>query len=83
MDNLLSHDPRIEEGTALRDLEKKLHWVITMLGYQGSVVDYGGSSLTFPDDLNVPDVYYDWADVQANMVDTQKQTSGGNGKGLG
>jgi len=82
MDNFLSHDPRIDEGTALRDLEKKVHWLITQLGWAGYINDSAGNPISIPDDLNVPDVYYDYADVQGNIVDVQKQSAGGGGKGL-
>jgi hypothetical protein len=82
MDNFLSHDPRIEEGTALRDLEKKVHWLMCQLAFQSLITDNSGGQMAFPDDLNVPDVFYDYADVQGNMVDVQKQSAGGGGKGL-
>jgi len=41
MDNFFQHDPRITDP-ALRDLEKKLHYVIASLGL--NVMLYDGSS---------------------------------------
>jgi len=59
MDDFFKHDPRIEEGTPLRDLERKLHWVMFQLAQAGLATDLSGSSYAFPDDLNVQDIQND------------------------
>ena len=83
MDNFLSHDTRIDDDTALRLLEKKLHWLMMQCAQSGIITDNGGGQMTFPDDLNASDILYDYSDVQSNMCNTNKQTAGGGGRGLG
>ena len=36
------HDERIEEGTALRDLEKKVHYLMHVLANAGIAPDWRG-----------------------------------------
>jgi len=81
MDNFLSRDSRIDDNTALRDLEKKVHWLITQVGWNTGILDNAGGGITIPDDLIVNDVYTDYKEVQDNVNNITRQTSGGGGKG--
>jgi|APCry1669189000_1035189.scaffolds.fasta_scaffold265053_2 hypothetical protein len=61
------HDERIEEGTALRDLEKKVHYLMHVLANAGIAPDWRGEQFSSPDDLPNKDVYYDASEVQAGQ----------------
>jgi len=76
MDDFLKHDSRIEEGTALRDLERKLHWVMFQLAQAGLALDLAGSSYSFPDDLNSKDIQNDAMAVALNAQCDNKLTAG-------
>lgn len=76
MDDYFKHDPRIEEGSALRDLERKVHWLMYQLAQAGLAVDLSGSSYAFPDDLNVIDVQNDAMKVAINAQHTNHLTAG-------
>ena len=56
MTDFFAHDERIEDGTALRDLEKKVHWLMYQLAQAGLALDLNGSSYAFPDDCNKIDI---------------------------
>jgi hypothetical protein len=60
------HDSRIEEGTALRDLEKKVHYLMHLCANAGIAVDWRGETFGSPDDLDSKDIYFDASEVQAS-----------------
>lgn len=37
-------DPRIEDGTPLRDLEKKVHYLMQLLASNGIIIDGGNNN---------------------------------------
>ena len=76
MDDFFKHDDRIEEGTALRDLEKKVHWLMFQLAQAGIALDLSGGSYTFPDDLNSKDVQNDAMAVALNAQSDNHLTAG-------
>jgi hypothetical protein len=76
MDDFFKHDTRIEDGTALRDLEKKVHWLMYQLAQAGIALDLAGSSYAFPDDLNVIDVQNDALEVARNAQFDNNLTAG-------
>ena len=76
MDDFFKHDDRIEEGTALRDLEKKVHWLMFQLAQAGIALDLSGGSYTFPDDLNSKDVQNDAIAVALNAQSDNHLTAG-------
>jgi hypothetical protein len=49
--SLWDRDSRIEEGTALRDLEKKVHFLMVQLA-QNDILTINTSSVNPSDDLN-------------------------------
>ena len=51
MSDLWSRDSRIEEGTALRDLEKKVHFLMSALCNAGIITTRGGNQMDVPDDI--------------------------------
>ena len=59
MSDLFKHDNRIEENSALRDLEKKVHWLMYQLSRAGIAVDLAGNKLNIPADCNVADIEND------------------------
>jgi len=59
MDDFFRHDPRIDDATALRDLEKKVHWLMYQLANNSLLSDLNGSAYSFPDDCNVQDIQND------------------------
>ena len=63
MTDFFAHDERIEDNTALRDLEKKVHWLMYQLAQAGLALDLSGSSYAFPDDCNKIDIQNDYMDV--------------------
>ena len=60
------HDPRIEEGTALRDLEKKVHYLMHVCANNGIAIDWRNEQFTSPDDMDSNDIWLDASEVQAN-----------------
>ena len=62
MTDFFKHDERITDP-ALRDLEKKVHWIIYQLGQQGIVCDLFGGELAIPDDCNSMDIQNDAMEV--------------------
>ena len=50
MSNFWGRDDRIEEGTALRDLEKKVHFLMCQMS--GSLTTRGGNNVDIPDDMS-------------------------------
>ena len=66
MSKFWQHDERIEEGTALRDLEKKVHYLMHVLANAGISVDWRGETFGSPDDLDSTDIYFDASEVQAD-----------------
>ena len=71
MTDFFKHDPRIEENTALRDLEKKVHWLMYQLGQAGIACDTAGGQIAFPDDCNSIDIQND-----AQQVAFETQAAG-------
>jgi len=61
MSDFFKHDPRIEEGTALRDLEKKVHYLISVLNENELLLNRGNNSA---DDFASEDVSMDAAEVR-------------------
>jgi hypothetical protein len=61
MSDFFKHDPRIEENTALRDLEKKVHYLISVLNENELLVNRGGNAA---DDFASDDVSMDAAEVR-------------------
>jgi len=49
MSNLWGRDDRIEDGTALRDLEKKVHFLMSLVA--GQMQTRGGNDVSIPDDI--------------------------------
>lgn len=49
--SLWDRDSRIEDGTALRDLEKKVHFLMVQLA-QNDILTINTSAVTPSDDLN-------------------------------
>lgn len=66
MDNYLQRDSRIEDGTPLRDLEKKLHWALYQLSQAGLLKDLRDDFINVPDDLPNNDVFDDASEVARN-----------------
>ena len=66
MTNFWKHDPRIEDNTALRDLEKKVHYCMYMLAQAGIAVDATNQEFAIPDDYDMKDVYFDGDEVKAS-----------------
>ena len=64
MDNYFQRDSRIEDNTALRDLEKKVHYILHMLSDAGMCNDENGYSITIPDDMNGQDLTDDATSVK-------------------
>ena len=60
-------DPRIEDHTAVRDLEKKLHWCMQMLFDAGLVQNRFGNDAGSPDDLSNADVWHDAMEVKQEL----------------
>jgi len=75
MTDFFKHDDRITDP-ALRDLEKKVHWLIYQMAQQGLVFDLNGGQISFPDDCNSMDIQNDALQVS---LETQAAgiTSGG------
>jgi hypothetical protein len=63
MTDFFARDPRIEDGTPLRDLERKIHWIMYQMAQAGLALDLSGSAYSFPDDLNVIDIQNDYMSV--------------------
>ena len=61
MSDFFKHDPRIEEGTAQRDLEKKVHYLISVLNENELLLNRGNNSA---DDFASEDVSMDAAEVR-------------------
>ena len=76
MKDFFTHDERIEEGTALRDLERKVHWLMFQLAQAGLATDLSGSSYSFPDDLNKQDIQNDAIAVAMNAQHDNELTAG-------
>jgi hypothetical protein len=51
MSNLWARDDRIDDGTALRDLEKKVHFLMSLLCNAGIITTRGGNQMDVPDDI--------------------------------
>jgi len=65
MSNFWACDDRIEDGTAMRDLEKKVHFLMQQLMGQGIIGTRGGNAADVPTDI----------DADANEVGGQFPTS--------
>jgi len=77
MTDFFKHDDRITDP-ALRDLEKKVHWLIYQMAQQGLVFDLNGGQISFPDDCNSADIQNDALQV-ARETQAAGITSGGGG----
>ena len=51
MSNLWAKDDRIEDGTSLRDLEKKVHFLMSVLCNAGIISTRGGNQMDVPNDI--------------------------------
>jgi hypothetical protein len=47
-----SRDERIEPNSAMRLLEQKIHYLMTICANQGVMLDYNGAGINLPDDIN-------------------------------
>jgi hypothetical protein len=54
----LDRDPRLEEGTALRDLEKKIHFLLAAMGSAGMLQENVDLS---------DEVYADFSEIQNSL----------------
>jgi hypothetical protein len=70
MTDFFKHDDRITDP-ALRDLEKKVHWLIYQMAQQGLVFDLNAGQISFPDDCNSMDIQND-----ALQVSLETQAAG-------
>ena len=77
MSDSFKHDNRIEENTALRDLEKKVHWLMYQLSKAGLTTDLSGNKLSIPADCNCADIENDAITVTMNAK-SQGVASGSN-----
>lgn len=64
MDNYFQKDSRIEDNTPLRDLEKKVHYLLQMLSDAGMCNGEDGYSINISDDLNNTDITKDATEVK-------------------
>jgi len=76
MTDYFAHDDRIEEDTALRDLERKVHWLMYQLAQAGLACDLSGGSYSFPDDLNKLDIQNDAITVARSAQYDHQLTAG-------
>ena len=51
MSNLWAKDNRIDANTSLRDLEKKVHFLMSALCNAGIITTRGGNQMDVPDDI--------------------------------
>ena len=51
MSNLWAKDNRIDANTSLRDLEKKVHFLMSTLCGAGIITTRGGNQMDVPDDI--------------------------------
>jgi len=51
MSNLWARDDRIEDGTSIRNLEKKVHFLMSVLCNSGIIATRGGNQMDVPDDI--------------------------------
>ena len=51
MSNLWAKDDRIEDGTSLRDLEKKVHFLMSVLCNAGIISTRGGNQMDVSNDI--------------------------------
>ena len=51
MDNYFQKDDRIEADTTIAVLEKKIHYLMTILSNQGMLLDEQGYNISIPDDM--------------------------------
>jgi hypothetical protein len=66
LENFWQHDSRIEDDTALRDLEKKVHYCMYMLAQAGIALDASSQAFAIPDDYDHKDVYFDGDEVRSS-----------------
>jgi hypothetical protein len=52
MSNLWGRDDRIEDGTSLRDLEKKVHFLMQICINSGLINTRGGNQMDVPDEID-------------------------------
>lgn len=67
MTDFWKHDPRIEDGTALRDLEKKVHYCMYMLAQAGMALDATSQAFGIPNDYDHQEIYFDGDEVRASV----------------
>ena len=48
MENFFARDSRIQDDTALRDLEKKVHFLLASVGYNGMFIDNTINNVALP-----------------------------------
>ena len=66
MSDFWKHDPRIEEDSALRDLEKKVHYCMYMLAQAGVALDATSQAFAIPDDYDHREIYFDGNEVRSS-----------------
>ena len=76
MKDFFTHDERIDDNTAVRDLEKKVHWLMYQLAQAGIALDMAGGAYSFPDDLNKIDIQNDAEEVAVNAQYNNQLTAG-------
>jgi len=52
MSNYWARDPRIDPDSAIRDLEKKVHYLMQQLMGAGIINTRGGNAADVPDDID-------------------------------
>jgi hypothetical protein len=64
MDNYFQKDDRIEADSTIAVLEKKIHYLMTLLSSQGMLLDEQGYNISIPNDMESgPDLVDDATEV--------------------
>ena len=64
MDNYFQKDDRIEADSTIAVLEKKIHYLMTILSNQGMLLDEQGYNISIPSDMeDGPDLVDDATEV--------------------
>jgi hypothetical protein len=66
MSEYWKQDPRIEEDSAMRNLEKKVHYCMYMLAQAGIALDASNQGFAIPDDYDHKEVYFDGDEVRSS-----------------
>jgi hypothetical protein len=68
MDNFFQRDSRIDSDSALRDMEKKLHWCMQMILDGGLANDKFGNGVASPDNTPNIDILEDAGEVREQFT---------------